>query len=404
MIIGVVGIGYVGYPLACEFAKRYPVIAFDIDKNKIKNYKTKNIEFTTNESQLKLCDIIIVSVPTPIYSNKKPNLSFLKNASKTIGENLKKGSIIVYESSVFPGCTEDICIPILEANSKLKYNEDFFVGYSPERVNIGDNLHQLLNIKKIVASNNLKVLNIITKLYSEIIEAGVYPVDNIKVAEAAKLIENAQRDINIAFINEMSLLLNKMNIDTRSVLDAAKTKWNFVDVKPGLVGGHCIGVDTYYLIDKSNSLNINLPLTKQARVINEDMVNIVVNNILNIIKTYNIKESDANICFLGVTFKENVDDIRNSKTIEIINKLRKRHIHIMVNDPNVKLKNYDNKTVEEIKDMDLVVITVAHNEYKHLSIDTLKSMLKDDRNLIYDINGILDKKELEKNNLYTITL
>ena len=337
--IAIIGLGYIGLPLAIEFSKFHKVIGFDINKKRINELKKgvdktneiiikkeifKKINFTDNVQLLKNSNVFIITVPTPVKKNKTPDLSYLKNASQIVGRFLKKSSIVIYESTVFPGCTEEFCNPILEKTSGLKLNKDFFLGYSPERINPGVNIHKLPNIVKIVSGSNKYALNLIKKLYSKIIKAGIHVTDKIKTAEAAKVIENIQRDINIALINECSVIFKKLNLDTSKILKAAETKWNFIPFKPGLVGGHCIGVDPYYLTYKAKETNYDPKVILAGRKVNDNMSNYIAKNVhktLNVgVKRYQKKR----VLILGLSFKENCVDTRNSKVFDIINYLQKK--------------------------------------------------------------------------------
>lgn len=418
MKIGVIGLGYVGLPLAVAFSEKYKVLGFDINKSKIESYKSGNdltnevgdklkkskIEFTSDEKRIKEMDFIVIAVPTPINKSKKPDFEPLKSASKIVGRNLKNGAIVVYESTVYPGATEEICIPVLEKYSKLKCGKDFKVGYSPERINPGDKIHTVENIVKIVSATDDMALRKISKVYGSIIKAGIYQVQSIKVAEAAKIIENTQRDVNIAFINEISNLFKKLDIDTMEVLQAASTKWNFIKFTPGLVGGHCIGVDPFYLIEKAKKVNFDAKLIKTARKVNDEMPKVIVNDIENKLKEYGVENEKANIAVLGLTFKENVPDLRNSKSIEIVQLLREKGMNVIVSDSMINCEQYNAKSIEEIKNVDIIIFAVAHEEYKKITPLDIKKMLKDNRNTVYDLKNIFTKNLLENNGLLKISL
>ncbi|MDB2515578.1 nucleotide sugar dehydrogenase, partial [Candidatus Pelagibacter bacterium] len=329
--IGIIGLGYVGLPLAIEFSKITNVVGYDLDKKRVielKEKKDRNFEVKkknlTHNKKLKLtsdiknlsdCNFFIVTLPTPIKKNKEPDLKILINGTKNLSKIIKKNSVIVYESTVYPGCTEDICVPIINKYSGLKYNKDFFCGYSPERINVGDKAHNLTNVKKIVSGSNAKTLKLINYVYSKIIKAGTFPVKNIKIAESAKIIENVQRDLNIALINEISIIFDKLSIDTRQVIEAAKTKWNYIDFKPGMVGGHCIGVDPYYLTYKAKNLNYSPKIILSGRKINDSMSSIYFNRVKKISNKNNINLNKKKVLVMGLSFKENCNDIRNSKII-----------------------------------------------------------------------------------------
>lgn len=412
--VGVVGLGYVGIPLAIAFDKKYKTIGFDINKEKIEKYKNgidvtnevgdkkikeSNIEFTNDSKKLFECNRIIVAVPTPVDENKEPNLKPVIGASEIVGKNLSKGTIVIYESTVYPGLTEEICMPILEEKSGMKCGRDFKIAYSPERVNPGDKVHKFENIKKIVSGMDEETLEKVANLYESVLKNGVYKASSIKVAEAAKVIENSQRDVNIAFANEIAIMCNKLGIDTNDVLDAACTKWNFLNFRPGLVGGHCIGVDPYYLITKVEKLGYNSVLLSSSRKVNESISSFIVDNIVEKIKSKNIELKNAKVQILGVTFKENVNDIRNSKVIDIIKELEKRNIKVYVEDPyanfeevskeyNIKInKNENNEKV------DVLVFAVAHNQYKNMKISDILDYLNENK-IVFDIKNILDKESL----------
>lgn len=414
--IGVVGLGYVGMPLAIAFNKKYEVIGFDTNRSKIDIYKQgidvtgevgsenirkSSIKFTDQEKELANCDRIIVAVPTPIDKEKKPDLTPLIEASKIVGRNMKKGAIVIFESTVYPGLTEEICLPILEKSSDMICGIDFKIGYSPERVNPGDRTHRVENITKIVSGIDKETLDEIADLYGSILENGIYKAKTIKIAEAAKVIENSQRDVNIAFANEVAIMCNEFGIDTNDVLDAACSKWNFLDFRPGLVGGHCIGVDPYYLIEKSKEFGYEPRILADARLINEGMSHFIVHNILKKLKEKQVNISDAKIQILGVTFKENVNDTRNSKVIDIIKELEKYGIKVFVEDVYVSKEQIEkeyNITVKENlqkEKVDVLVIAVAHNEYKNLEYSQIEEMLNETKILV-DIKNIFDQKELEK--------
>lgn len=412
--ISIVGLGYIGLPLAIEFSKLYNVIGFDIDKKRIKELKKgidrtkeikiknknsfKNIYFTNDTEKLKKSNIYIITVPTPVKKNNKPDLSYLKNASEIVGQCINKSSIVIYESTVFPGCTEDYCCPILEKKSGLKINKDFYVGYSPERINPGTNVQKLTNIIKIVSGSNRYSLNIIKKLYGKIIKAGIYEAESIKIAEAAKVIENIQRDINIALINECSVIFNKLNLDTSKVLKAAETKWNFIPFKPGLVGGHCIGVDPYYLTYKAKELNYDPKVILAGRKVNNYMSNYVSKKILN---TLNEKKSNQKkkVLILGLSFKENCVDIRNSKVFDIINYLQKKKVITHAYDPIVDYAQITNKhkikLISELKKRnyyDIIIIAVPHDKICAMGINKIKKF-GNKNSKIFDLKGIFPKKD-----------
>ena len=425
--ISVIGLGYVGMPLAVSFARKVDVIGFDLNKEKVNQYingidatkevgdeviQNTTVKFTYDEEKIKECKFHIVAVPTPINDDKTPNLRPVEGASKIVGRNLTKGSIVVFESTVFPGVTEEVCVPILEKESGLKCGQDFFVGYSPERINPGDKVHRLETIVKIVSGQDAETLEIVAKVYELIIEAGVHRAESIKVAEAAKVIENSQRDINIAFTNELSIIFNKMGIDTQAVLDAAGTKWNFLNFRPGLVGGHCIGVDPYYLTYKAEMLGYHSQIILSGRRINDDMGKYVAENtVKNLIKA-NKQIQGAKVAILGFTFKEDCPDTRNSKVIDIVNELKEYGVNVIITDPiankdevkheyGLELSDYS-----DVKNVDAVVLAVPHKEYLGLKIkdiDTLfnndeincKEIIDNSSKVIIDAKGVLDRKSTE---------
>ncbi len=417
--LSVIGLGYVGLPLAISFAKKVEVIGFDINKAKVEAYKkgidvtnevgNKNLRETTafltsNEEELQKAKFYIITVPTPINSDKTPNLDAVIGASKIVGRNLVKGSIVVYESTVYPGVTEDICMPLLEKESGLKCGIGFKIGYSSERINPGDRVHRLEKIKKVVSGMDEETLDIIAKVYGLIIKAGVYKAENIKVAEAAKVIENSQRDINIAFMNELSIIFNKLGIDTQAVLRAARTKWNFLKFTPGLVGGHCIGVDPYYLTYKAEQIGCHSQIILAGRKINDDMGKYVAENTLKQLIKADRQIKGCKVLVMGITFKENCPDIRNSKVIDIINELKEYGIEIKIVDPLAEesevQREYGIKLskLEDITDMDAVIFAVPHKKFKSISLKDLKKIYKDDKLVLIDIKGMFDKKEAESLN------
>ena len=389
--ISVIGLGYVGLPLAIAFAKHYPVIGYDISTKRISGLldnqditnevspsmlKNSKALFTNNEILLKESDIFIVTVPTPVFSNNKPNLSMLKNACTLIGRFLKRGSIIIFESTVYPGCTEDYCIPILEKSSKLKLNNEFFVGYSPERINPGDKQHTFTKINKVVSASTPLAAKKIAKIYGKVIDAKIFIASSIKVAEAAKIIENTQRDINIALMNEFSLILQKMDIRTKDVLDAAKTKWNFLDFKPGLVGGHCIGVDPYYLAFKAQDLGINPRVILSGRDVNNSIPKHIVKKI--ILET-GVKK--PKILILGFTFEPDCPDIRNSKVLDVIKHFNKRNITpylydpLYESDPELNLKYIFKNSLDKFPSMHSILLLVPHKKLVQYGPSNLKKLL-----------------------------
>jgi len=412
--ISIVGLGYVGLPLAIAFARVAEVIGFDISEEKISHYKngndvTKevgnlalcetNVYFTSDESKLKDSKFHIVAVPTPINPDKTPDLKPVISASKTVGRNLTKDSVVVFESTVYPGVTEEICIPILEKESGLKCGKDFKVGYSPERINPGDKVHRLETIVKVVSGMDTESLHDIAEIYEMIIEAGVYKAESIKVAEAAKVIENSQRDINIAFMNELSIIFNKMNIDTKAVLRAANTKWNFLNFTPGLVGGHCIGVDPYYLTYKAEQMGYHSQIILSGRKINDDMGKYVVENTVKMLIKADRQIKGAKVAILGITFKENCPDVRNTKVIDIIKELDEYSIQSIIVDPiadiedlekeyNISLNNFN-----DLDNVDAIIIAVPHDEFAGINLKELQSLYSHENPVLIDVKGMLDRND-----------
>ena len=414
--ISLIGLGYVGMPVAIAFAKKLEVIGFDIDKQKIEEYKRgkdptnevgdqaikeTTVHFTADARRLIDAKFHIVAVPTPITESNIPNLDPLESATKTVGQYLTEGSIVVFESTVYPGVTEEVCIPILEEASGLKAGKDFKVGFSPERINPGDEVNRLETIVKVVSGMDESTLDTIAKVYELVVDAGVYRAESIKVAEAAKVIENAQRDINIAFMNELSMIFNRMNIDTQEVLNAASTKWNFLDFKPGLVGGHCIGVDPYYLTYKSEMVGYHPQIVLAGRRINNKMGRFIVENVIKQLIHAKVNIEHAKIGILGFTFKENIPDTRNTRVIDIIHELEEYGITPVVHDPyadhkevyeeyGIKLNTYD-----ELTDLNVVILAVAHKEYQSLSESFFEKLYKPGINgnkIMIDVKGQLDRK------------
>lgn len=417
--IALVGLGYVGMPIAVAFSKKVKVIGFDLNKAKIEKYqngidptcevgdeaiKACSVEFTSDEEKLKEAKFFIVAVPTPVNPDHTPDLSPIEGASRILGRNLPKGSIVVFESTVYPGVTEEVAVPILEKESGLTCGVDFKIGYSPERINPGDKVHRLETIVKIVSGMDEETLDEVAKVYELVVDAGVHRAESIKVAEAAKVIENSQRDINIAFMNELSIIFNKMGIDTKAVLEAAGTKWNFLKFFPGLVGGHCIGVDPYYLTYKAEQLGYHSQIILAGRRINDDMGKYVAESLVkNLIKA-NIPVKNARVAILGFTFKENCPDTRNSKIIDIVNELREYGIEPVITDPVAESaeteREYGIKLSElsEVKNMDAVVLAVAHEAYRTLTMEQIAQMYAPEHQtkVLSDIKGLLSRKEYEQ--------
>jgi UDP-N-acetyl-D-galactosamine dehydrogenase len=407
--ICIVGLGYVGLPLAVEFGKIFDVVGFDIDSTRIEELNNffdrtnettisdikaaTRLKFTNNFSDTKHSNVFIVTVPTPINQFKAPDLLPLLSATEMIGKSLKTGDIVVYESTVYPGCTEEECVPLLEKESKLKYNKDFFCGYSPERINPGDKINTLVNIIKVTSGSTPEIANIVDELYSSIILAGTHKAPSIKVAEASKAIENAQRDINISFVNELALIFDKMGIDTQDVLNAAGTKWNFLKYKPGLVGGHCIGVDPYYLAHKAESLGYYPQVILSGRRVNDNMGIFVSNKVLKLMIDKGIQIKGAKALILGVTFKENCPDVRNSKVIDIFNELTQFGLEVEVYDPFADSKEvetkYGIKLVTFLDKYDAIILAVSHNQFIQIDIKELK---KNPNSIVFDIKGVLDRQ------------
>lgn len=409
--IAIMGLGYVGLPLAIEFSKKFEVVGYDIDKVKIreiekiytqKKLSKKKLKITSDDSFLNQIDIFIVTVPTPINKDKTPDLKPLKKASKLIGEKLKKGDVVIYESTVYPGLTDEISIPILEKKSKLKINEDFLVGYSPERVSPGDK-NDFTKINKIVSGSNLYATNLVYQIYKTIIKAKLFKTNSIKVAEASKIIENVQRDVNISFMNEVSLILSKLNINTQEVLEAAQTKWNFLNFTPGLVGGHCISVDPYYLTFKAKKHNYKPKVILSGRLINNNMGIYVANVILKKIKKNFYKKKDKiKIGLFGLTFKENTNDLRDSKVFDIIKVLnKKKNIDLFAIDPFLKNKDIKNKFKiklnKKIKKLDVFILAVPHTQFLKFNYHKLKKILRNQSSIVIDIKGILKDKKIKEN-------
>ncbi len=415
--LSLVGLGYVGMPIAVAFAKMIDVIGFDLNAKKIELYQKgidpthevgddvigrTTVEFTADEAKLLEAKFHIVAVPTPVNSDHTPDLTPVEGASVILGRNLTRGSVVVFESTVYPGVTEEVCVPILERESGLKCGVDFKVGYSPERINPGDQVHRLETIKKIVSGMDEKTLDCIAKVYELVVEAGVYRAESIKVAEAAKVIENSQRDINIAFMNELSIIFNKMGIDTKSVLEAAGTKWNFLKFYPGLVGGHCIGVDPYYLTYKAEMLGYHSQIILSGRRINDDMGRYVAENCVKNLIVANKAVKGAKVAILGFTFKENCPDTRNTKIIDIVHELQEYGITPVIADPEADAKEAKDLygvefvDVDAIKDMDTVILAVAHAKFRSFRMDDIDKFFGNGKKVLLDIKGLLKRKEYEK--------
>ena len=409
--LAIIGLGYVGLPLAVSFGSKRNVIAFDTSKKRIKELKNnidstkeiktkklaniKKIKFTDNTSDLKNCNCFIITVPTPVNKKNLPNFDNLISASKLVGQVLKEGDIVIYESTVYPGATKEVCVPILEKVSRLKYNKSFFIGYSPERINPGDKFHKLEKVIKITSGSNPKISKIVNNLYSSIITAGTHMAESIETAEAAKVIENTQRDLNIALVNELSMIFSKLNLNTKDILRAASTKWNFIPFKPGLVGGHCIGVDPFYLTYKSLKSGYNPKIILAGRKLNESMPKYISKKFIKIMKIKKLNFSNSKVLILGATFKENCPDIRNSKTLNLILELKKKYtIHIY--DPFIKNMTFEKKHINFIKKpklnyYDAIILSVPHKFFLNLGISKIKLWLKQ-KNVFFDIKNVFHKR------------
>ena len=410
--IAVIGLGYVGLPLAVEFGKKYSVLGFDINQTRVNELMSgydrtqemtseelkslQHLSFSTNEEQLNTCNIFIITVPTPIDKYKKPDLTPLLSASKTVGKFLKQGHVVIYESTVYPGCTEEDCVPVLEKESGLTFNQDFFCGYSPERINPGDKVNTLTKIKKVTSGSTPEIADFVDDLYGSIIEAGTYKATSLKVAEASKAIENAQRDVNISFVNELALIFDKMGIDTSEVLEAAGTKWNFLKFKPGLVGGHCIGVDPYYLLHKSESLGYYPQVILSGRRVNDNMGIFVANKLIKLLIKKGHKIEGSKVLILGITFKENCPDIRNSRVIDVYQELKEFGVEVEVYDPwaskhEVKEEYHITLLDSLTGKYDGILLAVSHDEFKSLHLENFKNT----NAVVFDIKGIYDKNVID---------
>ena len=415
--IAVIGLGYVGLPVAVLFASKYKVIGYDINSKRIdalNNYQDETLEIKSNKLKKALdnnltlfnnidsiseCNVYIITVPTPINHDKTPDLSMIINATETVGSIISKGDIIIYESTVYPGCTEEECVPILEKTSGLKFNYDFYCGYSPERINPGDKKHTIEKIIKITSGSLPKIANQVDELYASVIKAGTYKAPSIKVAEAAKVIENSQRDINIAFINELAKIFSKMDIDTNDVLNAASSKWNFLNFKPGLVGGHCIGVDPHYIADKSISLGYTPQIILSGREVNDNMGKFVADEVITLLKNSNKDFRKLKVLVLGVTFKENCPDYRNTKLVDLIDKLKESQLQVHIFDPWVNTKSFYQDYKLKVNDnipndkYDAIILAVSHNSFSKIDIRKLKSS---NDSIVYDIKGFFNKNLVTK--------
>jgi len=414
--IALIGLGYVGLPLAVEFGKHRKVIGFDINPSRINELKSGtdltlettsqelkdaiHLSYTANLDDVKNCEIFIITVPTPIDKHKRPDLNPLEKSSEAVGSILKKGDIVIYESTVYPGATEEVCVPILEKQSGLIFNKDFYCGYSPERINPGDKEHRVTTIKKVTAGSTPKIATEVDELYQEIIIAGTHKANSIKVAEAAKVIENTQRDVNIALINELALIFNKLAIDTESVLEAAGTKWNFLPFRPGLVGGHCIGVDPYYLTHKALEVGYNPEMILAGRRLNDSMGSYVADQVSKLMTKKRIHVVDANVLIMGLAFKENCPDLRNTRVVDLVEEFEGFNCNVDVYDPWVDkdeaVHEYGIKPIDQPVEgkYDAILLAVAHDEFKALSLEQIKAFGKDNH-VLYDIKYLLDANEVD---------
>jgi UDP-N-acetyl-D-galactosamine dehydrogenase len=414
--LAIVGLGYVGLPLAVEFGKQRPVIGFDINAERIAALQAgrdstlestddelreaKHLRYTTDSEELRVANCFIVTVPTPIDAHKRPDLTPLIKASETVGKVLKAGDIVIYESTVYPGCTEEDCVPVLERHSGLKFNQDFFCGYSPERINPGDKEHRVTTIKKVTSGSTPEIADLIDALYNRIITAGTHKAASIKVAEAAKVIENTQRDLNIALINELAIIFNKLGIDTQAVLEAAGSKWNFLPFRPGLVGGHCIGVDPYYLTHKAEAIGYHPQIILAGRRLNDGMGAYVVSQLIKAMIKKSVKVEGAKVLVMGFTFKENCPDLRNTRVVDIVSELNDYNCQVGVYDPWVNpqeaLYEYGIRPIEAPKmgEYDAVILAVAHNEFKAMGVDAIRALGKSEC-VLYDLKHVLQSYEAD---------
>lgn len=413
--LAVIGLGYVGLPLAVEFAKKRSVVGFDINQKRISELKSghdgtlevsddelavvSHLSFSSSSEELSACNVYIVTVPTPIDEHKRPDLTPLIKASEMLGKVINKGDIVIYESTVYPGATEEDCVPVLERASGLKFNVDFFAGYSPERINPGDKEHRVASIKKVTAGSTPEIASLVDDLYNEIITVGTHKASSIKVAEAAKVIENTQRDVNIALINELALIFNKMGIDTQAVLEAAGSKWNFLPFRPGLVGGHCIGVDPYYLTHKAQSIGYNPEMILAGRRLNDGMGRYVVSEMIKTMLKKRIQVDGAKVLLMGLTFKENCPDLRNTKVVDIVNELKEYNVNVDVYDPwiNKDEARYEyniSPVTAPSNDYDGIIIAVAHDQFKEMSAAGYRALGKESH-VLYDLKYVLTAEEAD---------
>ena len=413
--IAIIGLGYVGLPLAVQFGKKRVVIGFDINIKRISELESgldhtleitseelkhsKQLSFTSDIAKLKAAQVFIVTVPTPIDSANRPDLTPLIKASEIVGKSLKKGDVVIYESTVYPGCTEEVCVPVLEKHSGFKFNVDFYCGYSPERINPGDKINTLTKIKKITSGSTPEVADAVDALYASIISAGTYKASNIKVAEAAKVIENTQRDLNIALVNELSVLFNRLDIDTIEVLEAAGTKWNFMPFRPGMVGGHCIGVDPYYLTHKAEEVGYHPQIIAAGRRMNDNMARYAARNVIRLMLRNGIDAAKCKVGVMGITFKENCPDIRNSKVVDLIKEFEAWGVSVVVVDPCADaeevMDEYGLKlsAMEDLQGVDSLIVAVGHKAYRDMKLTKLKGMLKSDKPVLADLKALYDRHE-----------
>ncbi len=416
--IAIIGLGYVGLPLAVEFGKTRPVVGFDINQKRIAELEggedhtlevtyeelkhAKQLSYTSDIAQLKTAQVFIVTVPTPIDNANRPDLTPLVNASETVGKVLKKGDVVIYESTVYPGCTEEVCVPVLEKHSGLKFNQDFYCGYSPERINPGDKVNTLTKIKKVTSGSTPEVADAVDALYASIIKAGTHKASNIKVAEAAKVIENTQRDLNIALVNELSVLFDRLNIDTIEVLEAAGTKWNFLPFRPGMVGGHCIGVDPYYLTHKAEEVGYHPQIIASGRRMNDNMARYAARNVIKLMLRNGTDVAKSKVGVMGITFKEDCPDIRNSKVVDLIKEFETWGVKVVVTDPYADaeevMQEYGIKlnTMEDLSSVDSLVVAVGHQAYRKMGLPGLKKMIKADKPVLADLKALFDRNEAVK--------
>ena len=415
--LAIIGLGYVGLPLAAEFGKKIPTLGFDINAERINELvhdidktlevsteelkQAENLSFCCDPSQLANCNVYIVTVPTPIDDHKRPDLTPLVKASEMLGKVLSKGDVVVYESTVYPGATEEVCVPLLEKTSGLRFNEAFYVGYSPERINPGDKTHRVTNILKVTSGSTPEIAEFIDQLYLSVIEAGTHKASSIKVAEAAKVIENTQRDVNIALVNELALIFDRLDIDTEAVLEAAGTKWNFLPFRPGLVGGHCIGVDPYYLTHKAEEIGYRPEIILAGRRLNDGMGEYVASQLVKLMLKKQIHVGHSKVLVLGLAFKENCPDIRNTKVVDIIDELKSYGVHVDVHDPWVNeadaIHEYGLQLVEEPKEhhYDAVVVAVAHRQFRDKGVDAIRALGKNEVSVLYDIKYLFEADSVD---------